>query len=120
MQAVIIAVVITFIVTCAITWFVANAYQKKQTASKIGSAEDKAREIIDEAVKTAETKKRESCLRLKKSRFVRRTNWTRKSRKEETKFRETSAEWNRRNPIWIRNWKPLRSAKQVLQQKKKS
>ena len=55
MQAVIIAVVITFIVTCAITWFVANAYQKKQTASKIGSAEDKAREIIDEAVKTAET-----------------------------------------------------------------
>ena len=34
-QAVIIAVVITFIVTCAITWFVANAYQKKQTASKL-------------------------------------------------------------------------------------
>ena len=65
MQAVIIAVVITFIVTCAITWFVANAYQKKQTASKIGSAEDKAREIIDEAVKTAETKKRESLLEIK-------------------------------------------------------
>ena len=35
-------------------------------------------------------------MRLKKSRFVQRTNWTRKSRKEETKFRETSAEWNRK------------------------
>lgn len=33
--------------------------------SKIGSAEEKAREIIDEAVKTAETKKRESLLEIK-------------------------------------------------------
>ena len=35
------------------------------SSSKIGSAEDKAREIIDEAVKTAETKKRESLLEIK-------------------------------------------------------
>ena len=33
--------------------------------SKIGSAEEKAREIIDEAVKTAESKKRESMLEIK-------------------------------------------------------
>ena len=33
--------------------------------SKIGSAEEKAREIIDEAVKAAENKKRESMLEIK-------------------------------------------------------
>ena len=35
MQAVIIAVVITFIVTCAITWFVANAYQKSRLLQRL-------------------------------------------------------------------------------------
>lgn len=65
MLEVIIAVVITIIVTGSITWVAANAYQKKVSASKIGSAEDKAREIIDEAVKTAEAKKRESLLEVK-------------------------------------------------------
>ena len=41
------------------------AYRKKVVESKIGNAEDKAREIIDEALKTAETKKRESLLEVK-------------------------------------------------------
>lgn len=40
-------------------------YQKKVAASTIGSAEDKAREIIDDALKTAEAKKRESMLEIK-------------------------------------------------------
>ena len=38
---------------------------KKVTRAKIGSAEEKAREIIDEALKVAETKKREALLEAK-------------------------------------------------------
>ena len=41
------------------------SYEKKSANSKIGNAEEKARGIIDEAVKTAEEKKRESMLEIK-------------------------------------------------------
>ncbi|MCC8126745.1 MAG: ribonuclease Y [Clostridiales bacterium] len=61
----IIAVVITLIVVAPITWSVAIAHRKKTYEAKIGTAEEKAREIIDEALKTAETKKREALLEAK-------------------------------------------------------
>ena len=62
---VIIAVIVTLVVAIPITYLIATSYFKKTSEAKIGSAEDKAREIIDEAVKTAETKKRESLLEVK-------------------------------------------------------
>lgn len=65
MQGIIIAVVVTLIVTVPITYLVTMAYRKRVIESKIGSAEEKAREIIDEAVKNAETKKREAMLEIK-------------------------------------------------------
>lgn len=61
----IITAVVSIIITALIVWFVAALYQKKSANSKIGNAEEKARGIIDEAVKTAEEKKRESMLEIK-------------------------------------------------------
>ena len=58
----VIAVVVAIAVTAIVVYFVTSAYHKKVTEAKIGNAEEKAREIIDEAVKTAETKKREAML----------------------------------------------------------
>lgn len=46
-------------------WFAAIAYRKKTYEEKVGTAENKAREIIDDALKTAETKKREALLEAK-------------------------------------------------------
>ncbi len=57
--------VVIFAVCILITWFAAIAYRKKVYESKIGSAEEKSREIIDEALKVAETKKREALLEAK-------------------------------------------------------
>ena len=65
MLSVFIAVVVTLIIAVPITYFATVAYRKHVAESKIGSAEEKAREIIDEAVKTAENKKRESMLEIK-------------------------------------------------------
>ena len=62
MLQIVIAVVITLIV---LTYFITTAYHKNVANAKIGNAEDRAREIIDEAVKTAETKKREAMLEAK-------------------------------------------------------
>lgn len=61
----VIAVVVTLVVTAIVVYFITTAYHKKVTEAKIGNAEQKAREIIDEAVKTAETKKREATLEAK-------------------------------------------------------
>ena len=65
MVQVLTAVFITLIVSVAATWVLASSYHKKVSEAKIGSAEEKAREIIDEALKTAETKKREALLEVK-------------------------------------------------------
>ncbi|MEG0961626.1 MAG: Rnase Y domain-containing protein, partial [Lachnospiraceae bacterium] len=60
-----IAVVVTLIIAIPITYFLTLTYRQRVVEAKVGSAEEKAREIIDEAVKTAETKKRESMLEIK-------------------------------------------------------
>ena len=65
MAQIIIAVVITAVVTILLTYVASNAHFKKVSDEKIGSAEDRARAIIDEAVKSAETKKREALLEVK-------------------------------------------------------
>ncbi len=62
---VLIAVIVTLIVAAPLAWILATAYYKKVSEAKVGNAEEKAREIIDEALKTAETKKRESLLEVK-------------------------------------------------------
>ena len=63
--AVLIAVVVTLVVAIPVTALVVTNYHKKVTEAKIGNADEKAREIIDEALKTAEAKKREGLLEVK-------------------------------------------------------
>ncbi len=61
-----IAVAIVLIAAAAvISHFMTVSNLKKNAESKIGNAESKAREIIDDAVKTAEAKKKESLLEIK-------------------------------------------------------
>ena len=59
------AVVVTMIVAVPITYFATVSKLKNDANSKIGNADIKAREIIDDALKTAETKKKESLLEIK-------------------------------------------------------
>ncbi len=65
MIQIIVAVLITLVIAVPVTYVVTSAYQKKVVEAQIGSAEDKARTIIDDAVKTAEAKKREALLEVK-------------------------------------------------------
>ena len=57
--------VIILVVAIVVTWFAATAYRKNIAEAKIGKAEDKAKEIIDDALKAAEDKKREIVLGAK-------------------------------------------------------
>ncbi|MCI9617162.1 MAG: ribonuclease Y [Eubacterium sp.] len=61
----IIVCVVVALVVALISAFVAIVFRKGIVEKKIGSAEGKAREIIDDAIKTAETKKKEALLEAK-------------------------------------------------------
>ena len=65
MLGIIIAVLVTLVIAVPVSSVVTTNYQKKSAKSQIGNAEAKAREIIDEALTTAETKKREGILEIK-------------------------------------------------------
>ncbi len=61
----ILAIAVCAILAAAVSWFVSAKRRQMQIEEKIGNATDKARSIIDDAVKTAEEKKRESILEAK-------------------------------------------------------
>ncbi len=57
--------IIAVAAAAVIAWFVAIAYRKKSYEVKVGKAEDRSKEIIDDAIRTAESKKREALLEAK-------------------------------------------------------
>lgn len=56
MLEIIITIIISAALTAAVTAVIVSQYHKKTTEATIGNAQDKAREIIDEALKTAESR----------------------------------------------------------------
>lgn len=104
---------IAIIAAVLITAKVTTNRLKKNAEGTIGNAEEKAREIIDEALKTAENKSANHSWKSRKSPFVPRMNWTKKSRNAERKPSGMSAEFSRRKRTSIRKQMPSRSARQV-------
>ncbi|MCT7399262.1 MAG: ribonuclease Y [Eubacterium sp.] len=64
-ELVAIIVVAVAVVFSIISSVITSLYRKNVSEKKIGNAESKAREIIDEAIKTAESKKKEALLEAK-------------------------------------------------------
>ena len=61
----IIGAIVAAAVSIPLTFVATSNYRKSQVEQKIGNAEEKARAIIDEALLTAESKKREALLEVK-------------------------------------------------------
>ena len=117
MISIVIAVALALIVGI-ITHFVTISNLRKNADSKIGNAEAKAREIIDDAVKTAETTKKEALLEVKEESIK-----TKNDLEKETK--ERRAELQRYEKGCLQKKSPLingqrrsNSVKSNLQQKK--
>ncbi len=62
---ILIAVIITLVIAVPLSCLIAINIHQKSSDAKIGNAEEKARQIIDDALRTAETKKREALLEAK-------------------------------------------------------
>ena len=89
--ALIIAGVVLLVVAAFVAYKLGYNARTKADEGKIGSAEQKAREIIDDALKTAETKKRESLLEIKEE-----TIRTKNELEKETKERRAELSRNER------------------------
>lgn len=88
-----IGIVIAIVVAaCALSAFISSrlALSNKQKAdeAKIGSAEERARQIIDEAMKTAETKKREGLLELKEEALKNKNELEKESRERRSELQK--------------------------------
>ena len=81
MIVVAIVLIVVAVAAAMLSHFLTVSNLKNNAESKIGNAEAKAREIIDDAVKTAETKKKESLLEIKEE-SIRNKNELEKETKE--------------------------------------
>ena len=113
----IVAVAVTLLIAVPVT---ANISVKKKTekdAETIGTAEVKARSIIDEALKTAETKKREALLEAKEENLPK-MNWRKRLRREEANFRSTKNVFCQRKRLSIKRRMPWKNERLNMQQRK--
>ena len=78
--------VVLVIVSAVISHFVTVSNLKKNAESKIGNAESKAREIIDDAVKTAEAKKKESLSEIKEESIKNKNELERESKERRSEL----------------------------------
>ena len=78
--------VVLVIVSAVISHFVTVSNLKKNAESKIDNAENKAREIIDDAVKTAEAKKKESLLEIKEESIKNKNELERESKERRSEL----------------------------------
>ena len=67
-----------------LTWL----WRKSVYEKKIGTAQDKSREIIDEAVKTAESKKREALLEAKEENLKLKNEWEKENRERRSEIQK--------------------------------
>ena len=65
MPGIIIAIVVTVVIAVPVTLAVSNSIRAKEDEKKKDTAQEQARQIIDKAVKEAESKKREATLEIK-------------------------------------------------------
>ena len=83
----IIAVILTALIAVPVTANITVKKKAEKDAETIGTAEVKARSIIDEALKTAETKSEKLSWKQKKKISVPRMNWKKRQKREEANFR---------------------------------
>lgn len=116
----IITAVVSIIITALIVWFAAALYQKKSANSKIGNAEEKARGIIDEAVKTAEEKKRESMLEIKEESIKAKNDLDKEIKERRNEISRNERRIVQKEEMSTRSLKLSRSVKPDLQLRKRN
>ena len=83
MVPIIITAAVTAVIVAVIVWFVATGIQQSKYKATVGSAEERSRAIIDDALKTAESKNDEVLLEAKEGKPRKTQNRTTKKKIKE-------------------------------------
>ncbi|MBR6270870.1 MAG: ribonuclease Y [Lachnospiraceae bacterium] len=78
----VIVAIVALVAGSLITWL----YRKSVYEKRIGSAKEKSREIIDEAIKTAESKKREALLEAKEEALKQKNEWEKENKERRSEI----------------------------------
>ena len=104
MASVIIAIVavVALLIAIPVTYKVAIDNKTKKDAEVIGTAEEKARSIIDEALKAADSKKREALLEVKEESLRTRNELEKRRKNVELNYRNMKSGCCLRKKRWTR------------------
>jgi ribonuclease Y len=86
--AAIVICIVLLVIDALVVWKLAVSHQIKAGDAKIGNAEEKAREIIDDALKTAETKKREALLEAKEEALKRKNEFEKETKEQRAELQK--------------------------------
>ena len=117
---IVIAVAAVLVVVTAVISHFLTVSNLKKCRCKIGNAETKAREIIDDAVKTAEAKKKESLLEIKEESIKNKNELEKEQRNSRAELQRYEKRVLSKEEALDKSPTLLRSVKQDLQQKKNS
>ena len=98
----IVIILVVAVVTALAAGNVSVQKYKREEEAKVGNAEEKARVIIDEALKTAETKNAKLCWKLRKKRLRTKMRLNVNPKKEEQRFSGMRNVYCRKRKLWIR------------------
>ena len=109
---ILIAVAVVLIVVAAvISHFLTVSNLKNNAESKIGNAEAKAREIIDDAVKTAEAKKKESLLEIKEESIRNKNELEKETKERRSELQRYEKRVLSKRKLLIRNQRPSKKTR---------
>ena len=120
MPITVIVVLLAIILTAAITYFAAISYYKNVSEKKVGSAEEKARKIIDDAVTEAEAMKREALLEAKEESLKAKNEFEKESRERRTELQRYEKRVLNKEEAIDRKSDSLEKKEQALSRKESS
>ena len=116
----VIVVLLAIVLTAVITFFATSSYHKNVSDKKVGSAEEKARKIIDGAVTEAEALKREALLEAKEESLKAKNEFEKESRERRTELQRYEKRVLNKEEAIDRKADSLEKKEQALSRKESS
>lgn len=116
----VIVVLLAIVVSALVAFFAATSYYKNVAEKKVGSAEEKARSIIDGAVTEAEAMKREALLEAKEEALKAKNEFEKESRERRTELQRYEKRVLNKEEAIDRKSDSLEKKEQALSRKESS
>ncbi len=111
--------VVAALIGIAVGFFVGNMYRKKFAEKEIGSAEEEARRIINDAIKSSEAKKREALVEAKEEIFQNRAAYEKEVKERRLELKNQEKRLQQKEESLDRKHENIEKKEEQLQKKLK-